>query len=252
VASQLASERFANRTRRVKVTETVAREIVEEMSRRGLTPGSPLATEAELAADFDVSRATMREALRILETNGLVRVRPGRGGGLQVGEADPRAFGRTLTWFLQMKRTEFWELLEARAILEPMMAGLAARRRDEAALRNLSAAVERHRGLERRDQSGWLEVTQQFHSLLAGLSGNGVLDLFGRALTEIYTERTTASERPMRRRDAVLKEHEAVVNAILAGDAQGAEALMRSHMKALVRGFERDYASLRDEIIGWW
>lgn len=240
------------RPRTVKLTEAIARRIVEDIASRGLPPGAPLANEAEMAAMFDVSRATIREALRILETNGLVRIRPGRYGGPQVGEADPVAFGRSLTWFLQMKRTQFWELLEARVIMEPMMAALAAKRRSAEALRELDEAMERHRRLDPSDKAGYLAATQEFHGLVAGMSGNGVLDLFGRALKEIYTERAIAEEQPASRRDEVIKEHEAVVNAILSGDPDGAEQFMRQHMVALAAGFERHYANLRNEIIGWW
>jgi DNA-binding FadR family transcriptional regulator len=244
--------RRSTRPRTVKLTEAVARRIVDDIVSRDLPAGAPLANEADMAIAFDVSRATVREALRILETNGLVRIRPGRNGGPQVGEADPVAFGRSLTWFLQMRRTQFWELLEARVIIEPLMAGLAAQRRSSDAHRQLRQAMESHRRLDPRDKAGYLSTTQEFHGLIAGISGNGVLDLFGRALKEIYTERAIAEEQPASRREEVLREHSDVVDAILAGDPDEAERKMRQHMLELTAGFDRHYASLRHEIVGWW
>lgn len=240
-----------SRPRAVKLTEAVARRIVDDVVAQDLPAGAPLPREAEMAELYDVSRATVREALRILETNGLVRVRPGRYGGPQVGEADPVAFGRSLTWFLQLRRTRFWELLEARVLLEPMMAALAARRRPAEAIAQLRAAVEAHRSLDDEDRAGYLAATQDFHGLIAGISGNGVLDLFGRSLKEIYTDRAIAEDRPAARREEVLAEHAAVVDAILTGDPDRAEAVMREHMEQLAAGFARQYANLRDEIVGW-
>ena len=241
-----------SRPRTVKLTEAVARLIVDDIVARDLSAGAALPTEADMALQYDVSRATVREALRILETNGLVLVRPGRYGGPQVGTADPVAFGRSLTWFLQLRRTRFWEVLEARVIVEPLMASLAAQRRSASTRDELRAAVDAHRGLDPDDHGGYLAATQDFHGLIAGISGNGVLDLFGRALKEIYTERAIAEVRPAARRQEVLAEHERVVDAILAGDADLAEHTMREHMHELAKGFERQYAALRDDVVGWW
>jgi GntR family transcriptional regulator, transcriptional repressor for pyruvate dehydrogenase complex len=239
------------RPRAVKLTEAVARLIVDDVVARDLPSGAALPREAEMAELYDVSRATVREALRMLETNGLVRVRPGRYGGPQVGEADPVAFGRTLTWFLQLRRTRFWELLEARVIMEPMMAALAAERRPPGAIAELRAAIDAHGELGPDDSAGYLAATQEFHGLIAGISGNGVLDLFGRALKEIYTERAIAEDRPAARRSEVLREHAAVVDAILDGDSARAERVMREHMEQLAAGFEAQYANLRGQIVGW-
>lgn len=247
-----AGRDVASRPRAVKMTEAIARRIVDEVIARDLAVGAALPTEADMALMYGVSRATVREALRILEANGLVQIRPGRYGGPRVGDVDPIAFGRTLTWFLQMRRTRFWELLEARVIMEPMMAALAAQRRDSGALDDLEAAVESHRQLGGDDDAGYLAATQDFHGCIAGISGNGVLDLFGRALKEIYTERAISAVQPASRRGAVLLEHTAVVDAIRDGDPARAETAMRDHMLKLTAGFERQYASLRDGLIGWW
>jgi len=224
-----------------------ARDIVEQ----GLSAGASLPSEGPMIELYGVARGTLREALRILENNGLVRVRPGRGGGPIVGSVDPYNFGRTMTLFLQMGRTRFWELVEARVIMEPMMARLAATRREEERLDELAKSMQDHKSLEAHDQARYLSVVQNFHGVVAGMSGNGVLDLFGRALKEVYTERVIAAERPPARWAEVRREHEAVAQAIFDGDGERAEELMRAHMVELAAGFERDYAALSKEIIGW-
>jgi DNA-binding FadR family transcriptional regulator len=240
------------RPRTVKLTESIARSIVDDIIEHDRQPGAPLLPEAQMAAAYAVSRATIREALRVLETNGLVRLRPGRFGGPEVGNADPVAFGRSLTWFLQMRRTRFWELLEARVIMEPMMAALAASRPRPDSMAAIRVLADAHRTLDTGHASSYLKATQEFHGVIAGLSGNGVLDLFGRALTEIYTERVITVEAPPARREAVIAEHEAVAAAILAGDPSQAEERMRQHMLELAGGFERQYGAMRNEIVGWW
>jgi len=236
----------------VKLTESIARSIVDDIIDHDRQPGTLLLPEAAMAEAYAVSRATIREALRVLETNGLVRLRPGRFGGPEVGDADPVAFGRSLTWFLQMRRTRFWELLEARVIMEPMMAALAASRPRPDSLAAIRSLADAHRTLDTSNATSYLKATQEFHGVIAGLSGNGVLDLFGRALTEIYTERVITVEAPPARREAVVAEHEAVAAAILAGDPALAEEQMRLHMVELASGFERQYAALHNELVGWW
>lgn len=239
------------RQRSAKMAELVARQIVEDIVEQRLSPGSALPSEGPMLEQYGVARGTLREALRILENNGLVRVRPGRGGGPIVGSVDPYNFGRTMTLFLQMGRTRFWELVEARVIMEPMMARLAATRREEGRLDELAKAMQEHKSLETNDQARYLSVVQSFHGVIAGMSGNGVLDLFGRALKEMYTERVIAAERPPARWAEVRREHEAVAEAIFDGDGERAEELMRTHMVELAAGFERNYAALSKEIIGW-
>ena len=239
------------RQRSAKMAELVARQIVEDIVEQGLTAGASLPSEGPMLEMYGVARGTLREALRILENNGLVRVRPGRGGGPIVGSPDPYNFGRTMSLFLQMGRTRFGELLEARVIMEPMMARLAATRRDEDRLGELAKAMQDHKTLGTDDQARYLSVVQNFHGVIAGMSGNGVLDLFGRALKEVYTERVIAAERPPARWASVRREHEAVAQAIFDGDGERAEELMRAHMVQLAAGFERNYAALSGEIIGW-
>ncbi|MGC5051728.1 FadR/GntR family transcriptional regulator [Micromonospora sp. DT48] len=240
------------RQRAAKMSELVARQILADIVEQGLSAGAALPTEAQMVQGYGVSRGTLREALRILETSGLVRVRPGRGGGPVVGSVDPHTFGRTMALFMQMGRTRFGELVEARVIMEPLMARLAAERRDAGRLRELAESMREHRSLEERDEASYLAVMQRFHGVLAGLSGNGVLDLFGRALKEIYTERVVAAERRPERWEEVRREHEAVAAAIVAGDGAEAERLMREHMVALAAHLERDYAGVQDEVVGWW
>ena len=235
----------------LKTSQRIANEIVRDIVDQRLQPGTLLPGEAAMLEIYAVSRSSLREALRILETNGFVRVRPGPGGGPIVNDVSPADFGRTTALFLQMGRTTYGELLEARIMMEPFMARLAAEGGAGDRLDELKASLERHNRLDASDATEYIDVVQEFHGVVAGLSGNGVLDLFGRCLKEIFTTRVMASHQPAARWRHVKAEHEAIAQAILAGDADQAESLMRTHMLEFAASFKRRYAGLLDEIISW-
>ena len=133
--SQVATaERNGGRSRWTeKVAEVVAREIVHDIVRRNLKPGTKLPPESEMLATYQLGRASLREALRILEVQGLIVIRPGRGGGPVVANFSSRDFGRMSTLHFHVGRATFRDLVQARMVMEPVMAGLAAQRADDVA-----------------------------------------------------------------------------------------------------------------------
>ena len=112
--------------------ETVARAILHHISGNGLPPGTTLPSEAAMVAQYKVSRATIREALRILEFNGLLTMRRGPEGGPVTVRAEPRELGRVMTLHFQAAGAHYEDLVQARADLEPIMARLAAASDDPA------------------------------------------------------------------------------------------------------------------------
>src|SRR5258706_16467421 len=94
-----------------KVASLVARRIVRTIVDEGLEPGAPLEPEALMLHRFGVSRASLREALRILETQGLITIKPGPGGGPSVAAVDSTNFARTSTLFFQVLRVRFREVV---------------------------------------------------------------------------------------------------------------------------------------------
>ncbi|HEY7146827.1 MAG TPA: FCD domain-containing protein [Streptosporangiaceae bacterium] len=235
----------------MKRSDLVVKQIVRDIVHRGLGPGSMLPPEATMLREYGVSRSSLREALRILEVNGLIVIKSGPGGGPCVASVEPRHFGRMTTLFLEMGRTRFREVFETRMIMEPLMTRLAAERRHPEKVKELNRSLQQHAELDPTDELQYLEVVQGFHSVVAGLSGNRVLDLFGRSLEGIFSERVARSHQPAARWRQVREEHEAIGKAILDGDADLAESLMRTHMRKFAESFERRYGALLDEIVGW-
>lgn len=232
-----------------KVSEVVARAIVHDIVSRGLQQGDTLPPEAVMLARFQVGRASLREALRILEVHGLITLKPGPGGGPIVAAPTSGNLGRIATLFFQLDGATFRELVEARSLLEPVMARIAAERQPEqilAALRQNVAEGKRQQGDDRHARLG-----TDFHGLMAGASGNRVLDLMSRAIKEVFYERVTSSLWPDEDRPRIHLEHEAIVKAIEKGDGRTAERLMRRHMEEMVERCEERLPGLLDEIVDW-
>lgn len=236
-------------SRSEKVASRVAREIVRDIVDRQLVAGSALELESLMLERFGVSRSSLREALRILETQGLISIKPGPGGGPSLAPVDSSDFGRMATLFFQVMGVTLGDVLEARLVIEPVMAGLAAERRDQEAYAELLANVDEHD--EAMPDSEWLRVTQTFHALVNGMSGNTLLNVLALSLKDIYTTRVSGFAFPKEKRTYVREVHGEIAQAIVAGDAPTSERLMREHMASLAHFFRERYPGLMDELVDW-
>jgi GntR family transcriptional regulator, transcriptional repressor for pyruvate dehydrogenase complex len=232
-----------------KVSEVVARAIVHDIVTGGLEQGATLPSEAVMLSRFGVGRASLREALRILEVHGLITIKPGPGGGPIVAAPTSRSFGRIATLFFQLDGATFRELVEARSVLEPVMARIAAERQLPETMAALRANVEE--GKLERGQDRNARVGHEFHGLMASASGNRVLDLMSGAIRDVFYERVTSSLWPESVRPRIHLEHEAIVKAIEKGDGKAAERLMKRHMEEMVERCEERMPGLLDEIVDW-
>jgi GntR family transcriptional regulator, transcriptional repressor for pyruvate dehydrogenase complex len=238
--------------RGAKLAEMVARDIVHDIATRRLAPGTVLPSEVAMAAHYKVGRATLREALRVLEIQGLVQIKAGPAGGPVVSMLSSRDFGRMATLHFFMGGATYRELIEARLVMEPVMARQAAERQDPEGMRLLEAsleAMERSKGAA--DDASYMQMGTDFHGVVAGISGNRILDLIGRGIKEIHTERLTGMVYPKSARERVLADHKDVARAILNGQAARAERLMRAHMEEFMRYTTKRFPGMLDEVVDW-
>jgi GntR family transcriptional regulator, transcriptional repressor for pyruvate dehydrogenase complex len=238
-------------TRPAKKSEVLARDILARIGEEGLGPGDPLPPEAVMVEHYGVGRASLREALRILEVNGLLVIKAGPGGGPIVAPVTSRDFGRMATMFYQRTGATMADLMDTRVVLESMMARLAAQQRNPEGLERLRALVDETRAHPPTADDEFLRVVNSFHDLVAGISGNPVLDLICRSLGDIHAARVPNALTPRPRRPDLLAEHDAIARAILAGNANKAERLMRTHMEQFRDLLRRGHAAMMDEIMNW-
>jgi len=232
--------------RGAKVAEEIAQDILAKICEDGVKPGSQLPSEAAMVAEYGVGRGSLREALRILETHGIIRIKAGPGGGPVVVGPTTHDFGRMATMFFQAGAMTFREVIDARLLIEPMIARLAAERREPELVEQLLAAET-----VTETDAAYLKTSANFHWQVGSMSGNRILNLMSHALEDIFHERVVGMLFPPERRNAVVEAHGAIAKAIADGDGATAERLMREHMEEYARYVEQRHPALIDEVVGW-
>lgn len=238
-------------SRTEKLATTVARRIVRDIAARKLESGARLASEQKMLEIYHVGRASLREALRLLEAQGIVWVKPGPNGGPVVGAPGAHEFGRTAAMYLQLHGATLRDLVQSRLLIEPVMAGYVARLQPPNVRRQLEESILRNGLPDTMSDGEYVHASSEFHAVITGMSGNKVLDLFSRALKDVYDDRVGVYAFPADQRDAAMQDHVEITRAILAGDDQAAERLMREHMQAFVDFLAAGNPGLLDEIIDW-
>lgn len=217
-----------------KAAELVAADLRRQIIRNTLQLGDPLPSEAALMSVYDVSRPTLREALRILENEGLISVKRGAHGGARVQIPDVRVAARYAALLLQVRNTTIEDVFQARRILEPAAVRMLAERRGKNALKTLRKQQEVEAELL-DDPDAFATAASVFHQLLVDTAGNNTLAVFNSMLFEIVdrVSHGTFAGAPERREEFthVGSEHHAhVLELIAAGDADEAESFWQFHI----------------------
>ena len=212
--------------KRTRIYEAVVEQLGQLVREGKLKPGDRLPTERELAAQFRVSRASLREALRGLELRGLVASR--QGSGTFIAGVDPEELLRAFNGLTDQEQS-LREIFEVRFLLEPPIAALAAQRATPYDLGRLEAALRQQEERVLRDQSG-AEADVAFHSALAEATHNQALLQLGAALVGVLApSRDTRLQTP-RRSQISLRSHQGILEAVKAGDAEAARRGMEAHI----------------------
>ncbi len=208
-----------------------------------LSEGDSLGHEPDLVERFGVSRPSLREALRILEAEGLITVVRGVRGGVVVHSPDERLTARTAALLLQARNVPLADVFEARNFLEP----IAARSIATATARARRAAVKELRALVRAEEEAIEDpekfgiANAAFHQRLVSLAGNQTLSIVAEMLNEIVVRAVTAVSRgddglgslSVRRRG--MRSQDRLLDLFEAGKGAAAEEHWHSHMQVVGR-----------------
>lgn len=213
-----------------RLSDSAVDQILGLVRQGNLAPGSKLPPERELITRLSVSRTSLREAIRILETMGVLRVVPGRGTWVRDDYSEP-ALGSNLAW-LPSHSDDVFQMFEMRETLEVRAAGLAAERGTPEQLADLEASVKRYeRAVDTGDMDALADTDRAVHESIARASGNKylvqVLDSVHDLVQDIRHAMVFIPGRPAR----IAMEHQPVLDAILARDPAAAARAMSHHVR---------------------
>jgi DNA-binding FadR family transcriptional regulator len=216
-----------------KRADAVARAIALRIVGEARPPGELVATEPELMEEHGVSRAVLREAIRLIEHHQIAVMKRGPGGGLMVAAPSAAAVTDVVALYLARREMRLPDLADLRVGVESALVDLAVARLDDAGADQLADALDRETAAFDEGRS---EIVHDLHAVVAGLSGNRVLELVALVLIRLcriyQIERLPTSRRKEIRRE-VHQTHEGIADAMRGGDADLARHRMRRHLEAV-------------------
>jgi DNA-binding FadR family transcriptional regulator len=205
-----------------KASDLVVSSIRNKILFERLPVGTRLPSEVELMEENGLGRVTVREALRILERQGLVEVRRGPSGGIFVRHADIRQVSEALALLFSLRDTTLGEFADFRQLVEPRVAYLAA----------VNASDEQRAALVRAAESEQDTArTADMHSLIADACGNDVFEFVVKSMHSSLAGHFRYDHITPENRAETALAHLKIAAAIAAGDARGAEKAMHRHIE---------------------
>ncbi|HUH70235.1 MAG TPA: FCD domain-containing protein [Mycobacterium sp.] len=238
--SQLSPEPYTGRAN--KLASTIARRIEADIVGRGWPIGASLGSEHALQQRFRVSRSVLREAVRLVEHHQVARMRRGPNGGLLICEPNAGPATRAVVIYLEYLGATLGDLLNARLVLEPLAASLAAEHIDEAGIGRLRAVLR----AEENWKPGLPPPRDEFHIALAEQSKNPVLQLFIDVLMRLTARyarkaRTDSATEAVEAIDHMHNDQWQIVAAVTAGDSARAKTLSERHVEAVTAWLQAHY-----------
>jgi GntR family transcriptional regulator, transcriptional repressor for pyruvate dehydrogenase complex len=216
----------------INKAEQVTRLLLNRIIEADLEPGSSFGTEAELLEQFNVSRPTLRESLRILEFQGVLTLRPGPRGGIMVAKPSIDVLAHTLSVFLRLNKVPFVEILRARLAIEPALVRDAALNGSEKDFNDMEKSIER---LETASDFNAVvyEENREFHNAIARAANNPVLELFWGTIRILASGEGAGLKYTDRNRTHIIQAHKRILEACRKRDPDVAQRLMVDHLREL-------------------
>jgi DNA-binding FadR family transcriptional regulator len=219
---------------RVRAYEAIVSQVEEAIRQGELQPGARLSSERDLMVQFGVSRSTVREALRVLESNGLVRSRPGEQRGAEILAFSAEPLAQSIRSLVQIERLTLYDLIFFRMLVEGTLSGLAAAFHEGPDLEILTSRIERMQAAVHEDSRAFSLADVAFHEGVAEISGNRLLivcnEVVRVSVSNLIAEKIASGERREEKMDDAVNRHSAVYHAIRSGDAQKAIQISRTNI----------------------
>jgi GntR family transcriptional repressor for pyruvate dehydrogenase complex len=235
-------------SRPTKTAILVAHALAERVA--ALTPGDVLPPERDLIAELRVGRNTLREALRLLEAQGVVVVKTGSRGGPVVSLPDHRPLADTLSVYLQSSESAYREVIQARRAIEADLARLAAEHATPEAIAAISASVDTM-AARLDNEERFLEENLNFHEMCARAADNSVLQVFHSSLKAISDGHIIGVTYSPKQRVAILAAHDKIAKAIASGDPRKSYETMNDHMREFEEYLKRRFPHVLNRRIRW-
>jgi len=220
----------------VRLSERVCEVLKKLITEEGFKPGDKFYSENELTKRLQVSRSSVREAVRILEATGLVRVEHGK--GIFVSDPSYQGFDAFSSWLADNKEG-ILEHFEVRLLIDPKAAAYAARNAEEEDLAALDAVcAEFKRSAETGNTEELIKIDEQFHSTIAKSTKNRTLSVLMKTMTKLLHEGWISSLHVPGRVGKTVKEHCRIVDAIRSRDSEKAERAMVDHLQKALKDIQ--------------
>lgn len=220
---------------KASISDHIVEKIIEHIILNKLSPNDMLPSENKITQEFGVSRLVCREALAKLQGMGIIRSRQGK--GVFINDVDSiEMSSNALKLMHNFGSITIDNILEIRIIIEPIMAKLAAQKRNPANAKSLLDKIESAKKIQEKTEIiekiiGFSEIDVEFHNQIAILSMNPLFFVMLKSINEFLLKlRQDALIIHPEIIERTLKEHEIIANAIIAGDDSIAENTMREHV----------------------
>lgn len=216
-----------------KTSDVLASELRRQILSGLLPPGALLPAERELVTQTGLSRGSVRDALRILESENLVITRPGRYGGSVANKPDDESLKRSISSFVHGRGITLLSLLQTREAIEPSLAALAAKNRTEDELKALFEVTARVENAFLTPPE-FLRENVEWHMAIASASHNELLRAFLHSISNmVYKASAIENFATEEVRNHVVYAHRRILEAISAQDASLAGRRMALHLAAV-------------------
>lgn len=227
---------------RTTLSEEMSKQMIEMVRNGEWIPGEKIPGEIELSKAFQVSRNTVREALKSLEISGIIEAQPGRGTFLSIHAQ--RNIDRMELMYLLKSGSSFDELMDTRLLIEPHLGQLAAERANDEDIEVLERIMDECR--EAIDNGNYTtDHGLKFHMHIAVMSKNLVLAKFLHSITEeLYAQRLMFLDKYVENQDLEehIKEHEKILEAVKRRDSEAVKKYLYEHIHSAMLTLKEEYA----------